>query len=76
MIIRIVSDCTKSYTTDRTKHIGVNRHFIKEKLDQKIIQFPFIKSGNRLAHILTKAISKAFHDIIDKLGMIDIYAPT
>ncbi|XP_022876792.1 uncharacterized protein LOC111394998 [Olea europaea var. sylvestris] len=27
----------------RTKHVEVHRHFIKEKLDQKIIQFPFIK---------------------------------
>jgi hypothetical protein len=30
-----------------------------------------------MADVLTKAVSgKAFHDIIDKLGMINIYAPT
>ena len=30
-----------------------------------------------MADILTKAVSgKVFHGIIDKLGMIDIYAPT
>ena len=28
---------------DHTKHVEVNRHFIKEKLNQKIIQFSFIK---------------------------------
>jgi hypothetical protein len=61
---------------DRTKHVEVDRHFIKENLDGRIIQFPFIQSKSQLADVLTKAVSgKAFHDIIDKLGMINIYAP-
>ena len=29
---------------DRTKHVEVDCHFIKENLDEKIIQFPFIQS--------------------------------
>lgn len=29
---------------DRTKHVEVDRHFIKEKLDGNIIQFLFMKS--------------------------------
>ncbi|KAJ8768201.1 hypothetical protein K2173_021141 [Erythroxylum novogranatense] len=41
---------------DRTKHVEIDRHFIKEKLDQKIIQFPFVKSESQLADILTKAV--------------------
>ena len=62
---------------DRTKHVEVDRHFIKENLDEKIIQFSFIQFESQLADILTKAVSrKVFHGIIDKLGMIDIYAPT
>ena len=31
---------------DRTKHVEVDCHFIKEKLDEKIIQLPFVKSKN------------------------------
>ena len=27
---------------DRTKHVEVDRHFIKEKLDRQIIAFPFV----------------------------------
>ena len=27
---------------DRTKHVEIDRHFIKEKLDQKLIQFLFV----------------------------------
>jgi hypothetical protein len=62
---------------DWTKHVEVDRHFIKEKLDQRIICFPFVRYASQLADVLTKAISnKDFDSIIDKLGMIDIYAPT
>ena len=32
---------------DRTKHVEVDRHFIKENLDEKIIQFPFIQSRSK-----------------------------
>ena len=39
---------------DRTKHVEVDRHFIKENLDEKIIQFPFIQSESRLADMLTR----------------------
>jgi hypothetical protein len=62
---------------DRTKHVEVDRHFIKENLDRKIIKFPFVQSENQLADVLTKAVSRrVFNSSIDKLGMIDIYAPT
>lgn len=62
---------------DRTKHVEIDRHFIREKLDQKIIRFPFVKFENQLADILTMAVSgRTFNVVIDKLGLIDIYAPT
>lgn len=34
---------------DRTKHVEVDRHFIKENLDRKVIQFPFVRSEDQLA---------------------------
>jgi hypothetical protein len=62
---------------DRTKHVEIDRHFIKEKLEAKIVQFPFVKLENQLVDILTKAVSsKVFHNSLDKLGIEDIYAPT
>ncbi|KAM0996429.1 hypothetical protein ACFX2C_006437 [Malus domestica] len=62
---------------DRTKHMEVDRHVIKEKLDGNIIQFPFIKSEDQLADILTKVVaSQVFYNSPVKLGMNDIYAPT
>ena len=40
---------------DRTKHVKVDRFFIKEKLEGKIIELPKIKS--ELTDIITKAVS-------------------
>ena len=54
---------------DRTKHM--------EKLESGIIIFPFVKSEDQLADVLTKALaSKVFIDSLVKLGMGDIHAPT
>ncbi|RVX13689.1 Retrovirus-related Pol polyprotein from transposon RE1 [Vitis vinifera] len=62
---------------DRIKHVEVDRFFIKEKLDDKIVELPKIRSEDQLADILTKAVSsQVFSKFLDKLGMCDIYAPT
>jgi hypothetical protein len=62
---------------DRTKHVEVDRHFIKQNLESKIIRFPFIKSEDQLADVLTKAVSsKNFYNSLDKLGIKDLYVPT
>ena len=62
---------------DRTKHVEVDRNFIKQNLEEKVIRFPFFRSEDQLADILTKAISgKVFYSSLDKLRMKDIYAST
>ena len=61
---------------DRTKHVEIDRHFIKEKLREGLICTPFVKTGDQLADILTKGIaSRPFYHILSKLGMRDIFAP-
>ncbi len=62
---------------DRTKHVEVDRHFIKQNLETKVVRFPFVKSEDQLADILTKAVcSTSFYNSLDKLGIKDLYAPT
>jgi len=39
---------------DRTKHVEVDRYFIKEKLEEKIIKVLHIRSQEQFANILTK----------------------
>ena len=57
---------------DRTKHVEIDSHFIKEKLEKKIISLPFVRSKDQLADILTKAdTSKAFEQTLCKLGTGD-----
>ncbi|CAL2258220.1 unnamed protein product [Prunus armeniaca] len=55
---------------DRTKHVEVDRHFIKENVDAEIVSFPFISSEYQLVDVLTKAVSTTvFLNLLDKLGM-------
>ncbi|WJZ90013.1 hypothetical protein VitviT2T_009191 [Vitis vinifera] len=62
---------------DRTKHGKVDRLFINEKLDDKIVELPNIRSKNQLANILTKVVSsQVFSKFLDKLDMCDSYVPT
>ena len=42
---------------DHTKHVEVDRFFIKDKLDEKIFELPKIRSEDQLADILTKVVS-------------------
>ncbi|CAJ2666495.1 unnamed protein product [Trifolium pratense] len=42
---------------DRTKHIEVDRHFIKEKLDSGLICTPYVSSKGNLADLLTKGLN-------------------
>lgn len=62
---------------DRTKHIEINRHFIKQNLEDKVIRLPFIKSKDQLTDILTKSVpTKSFYTSLDKFGMWGIHTPT
>ena len=60
-----------------TKHIEIEKHFIKEKLEGRLICMPYVRSGSQLADVLTKGLNGAtFDGIISKPGMENIYSLT
>lgn len=61
---------------DRTKHVQIDCHFIKEKMEEGIIMLLYTPTGLQTAGILTKALPRTnFEDLSTKLGMINIYHP-
>ena len=62
---------------ERTKHIEIDRHFVRDVWTKKVVMFQFTPSSKQLADFLTKATSpQMFSNLCNKLGMLDIYAPT
>ena len=61
---------------DRTKHVKIGRHFIKEKIDSGLICTTFVASKLQLADVLTKGVQNpSFNSMVRKLGMKDIFEP-
>ena len=56
---------------DRTKHVEVDSHFIKEKIEEKLLCMTFIPIRQQMADILTKGLPRLdFERLCCKLGMI------
>ena len=55
---------------DRTKHVEIDEHFIKEKLEKQIISLPLVRSKDQLADILTKVVTaEVFGDTLCNIGI-------
>ena len=62
---------------EHTKHIEINCHFVREKIQLVLISIGYAKTGEQLEDIFTKPLSgdRVCYPC-KKLGMIKIYAPT
>ena len=61
---------------ERTKHIEVDCHFIREKIEENLVSTGYVKTGEQLGDIFTKALNGTRVEYFcNKLGMINIYAP-
>ena len=62
---------------DRTKHVEMDRHFIKEKVEEGTICMTYVPTKEQTTDIFTKGLARqSFDDFICKLDMINIYDPT
>ncbi|GFY93864.1 hypothetical protein Acr_09g0003100 [Actinidia rufa] len=61
---------------ERTKHIEVDVHFIREKVRSEIITPHFVPSSEQAADMFTKSIGPSLlKTSLSKLGLVDIFAP-
>jgi len=61
---------------ERTKHIEVDCHFLREKILQNIVTTSHVQSNDQLADLFTKALhGTRVRFLCDKLGSYDIYSP-
>ncbi|KAA0040884.1 Beta-galactosidase [Cucumis melo var. makuwa] len=75
--ISAISIANNPIQHDRTKHVEIDRHFIKERLDSGNICIPYIPSSRQVVDVLTKGLLIPNFDFcVSKLGLIDIYVPT
>ena len=62
---------------DRTKHVEIDRHFIKERLGSGSICILYIPSSQQVVDVLTKGLLRPNFDFcVRMLGIIHIYVPT
>lgn len=56
------------------KHIEVDCHFVREKIQEKIIEMKFTNSEDELADIMTEALERSQHEkLLYSLEVVDIY---
>nr|KYP55751.1 Copia protein [Cajanus cajan]KYP55794.1 Copia protein [Cajanus cajan] len=61
---------------ERTKHIEVDCHFVREKLLSKEIVTQFVTSNEQLADVMTKSLrGPLIQFLCSKLGTYNLYAP-
>lgn len=61
---------------ERTKHIEIDCHFVREKVLSGCIATSYVSSNDQLADILTKSLKGSHVDFIyNKLGAYDLYVP-
>nr|GEY84232.1 retrovirus-related Pol polyprotein from transposon TNT 1-94 [Tanacetum cinerariifolium] len=62
--------CCNNVQHSRSKHIDIRYHFIKEQVENGVIEFYFVNTEYQLADLFTKALGRdRIEFLINKLGM-------
>ena len=60
---------------ERTKHIEVDCHSIRDTLESRVISLPYISSDLQVADVFTKALTQQLHQfLVGKLLLTDLPA--
>ncbi|GJV44898.1 hypothetical protein Tco_1429434 [Tanacetum coccineum] len=62
--------CYNNVQHSKAKHIDVRYHFIKERVENRIVELYFVRTEYQLADIFSKPLQRErFNFLIEKLGM-------
>ena len=62
---------------DRTKHIKIDRLYIKKKLDSGILKLSHVSTEDQVVDCLTKGLAPIILSrLCDKMGLMDIFCPS
>ncbi|GKA39329.1 retrovirus-related pol polyprotein from transposon TNT 1-94 [Tanacetum coccineum] len=66
----VISLSCNNVQHSRAKHIDVRYHFIKEQVENRVVELYFVRTEYQLADIFTKPLPRErFNFLIEKLGM-------
>nr|GEV61463.1 hypothetical protein [Tanacetum cinerariifolium] len=69
----VISLCCNNVQHSRAKHIDVRYHFIKEQVENEIVELYFVRTEYQLADIFTKPLPREiFIFLIEKLAKLDL----
>ena len=61
---------------ERTEHIEVDIHFIREKVQSGVISPSFVSSREQASDMFTKSVGPGLlQSSLHKLGLVDVFAP-
>nr|GEY78749.1 retrovirus-related Pol polyprotein from transposon TNT 1-94 [Tanacetum cinerariifolium] len=73
----VIAICCNNVQHSRSKHIDILHHFIREKVEKRVIELYFVRTEYQLANIFTKALpSVRFKFIRPWLGMRNLTPET
>ncbi|GKA88405.1 hypothetical protein Tco_0810169 [Tanacetum coccineum] len=62
--------CCKNVQHSRSKHIDIRHHFIREQVENRVVELYFVEMNYQLADILTKVLPRErFKFLLLRLGM-------
>ncbi|GJV89276.1 retrovirus-related pol polyprotein from transposon TNT 1-94 [Tanacetum coccineum] len=68
--VSVIALCCNNVQHSRAKHIDVRYHFIKEQVENGVVELYFVRTEYQLADIFTKPLPRErFNFLIEKLGM-------
>jgi hypothetical protein len=65
--------CKNPVFHDRSKHIDVRYHYIRDCIDRGQLTVEFVRSSDQLADIFTKALGRVkFQELRERIGLVEI----